>query len=111
MQFAGAIAAAGLVTALLPGKLQAETSLGSGATTVQGFFIEMFLTSQLVMTIIMLAVEKSRTSFIAPLGIGLALFLDHLVGMCWVATISLCNPTGTHALTQKPQALTTLAPR
>lgn len=81
MQCVGALVAAALVSALLPGRLQVETSLGSGATTTQGFFLEVFLTAELVMTIIMLAVEKSRTSFIAPLAIGLTLFVDHLVGM------------------------------
>lgn len=80
MQVIGAIAAAGLVSALLPGPLQAENALSSGATLAQGVFLEMLLTAQLVMTIIMLAVEKSRTSFIAPLAIGLALFIAHLIG-------------------------------
>lgn len=81
MQFLGAIAAAGLVSALLPGPLQAENSLGSGASVVQGVFLEMLLTAELIMTILMLAVEKSRTSFMAPLAIGLALFVAHLIGM------------------------------
>lgn len=80
MQFVGAIAAAGLVSALLPGPLQAENGLSSGATILQGLFLEMLLTAELVMTIIMLAVEKSRTSFMAPLAIGLALFIAHLIG-------------------------------
>lgn len=80
MQFVGGIAAAGIISALLPGSLQAESSLGSGTTIAQGFFLEAFLTAQLVMTIIMLAVEKSRTSFIAPLAIGMTLFVDHMVG-------------------------------
>lgn len=80
MQFAGGIAAAGLVSALLPGPLQAENALASGATIVQGIFLEMLLTAELVFTIIMLAVEKSRTSFIAPLAIGLAIFVAHLIG-------------------------------
>lgn len=81
MQCAGAVAAAGAVSALLPGPLQAENSLGSGTTIVQGFFLEMILTAELVMTIIMLAVEKSRVSFMAPLVIGMTVFVDHLVGM------------------------------
>lgn len=81
MQFLGAIAAAGLVSGLLPGSLQAENALASGATTIQGLILETLLTAELVMTIIMLAVEKSRTSFIAPLAIGLALFIAHLIGM------------------------------
>lgn len=80
MQFLGAITAAGLVSALLPGALQAENALASGATIPQGLFLEMLLTFQLIMTILMLAVEKSRTSFMAPLAIGLALFIAHLIG-------------------------------
>lgn len=80
MQFLGAITAAGIVSALLPGKLQAENALGGGATAAQGLFLEMLMTFELIITIIMLAVEKSRTSFIAPLAIGFALFVDHLVG-------------------------------
>lgn len=81
VQFLGAITAAGVVSALLPGKLQAENSLSSGTLPVQGLFLEVILTAELVMTIIMLAVEKSRTSFIAPLAIGFALFVAHLIGM------------------------------
>ncbi|KKY30474.1 putative aquaporin [Diaporthe ampelina] len=80
VQFLGAITAAGVVSALLPGKLQAENSLSSGTLPVQGLFLEVILTAELVMTIIMLAVEKSRTSFIAPLAIGFALFVAHLIG-------------------------------
>ncbi|KAF3761722.1 hypothetical protein M406DRAFT_64863 [Cryphonectria parasitica EP155] len=86
MQFGGAIAAAGLVSLLLPGPLQAENALASGATFVQGLFLETILTAQLVMTVLMLAVEKSRTSFIAPLAIGLALFIAHLIGINYTGT-------------------------
>lgn len=80
MQFLGGIAAAGLVSVLLPGPLQAENALSSGASVAQGIFLEMILTAELIFTIIMLAVEKSRTSFMAPLAIGLALFVAHLIG-------------------------------
>lgn len=82
MQFLGAIAAAALVSALLPGPLQAENALSSGATVLQGLFLEAILTAELILTIIMLAVEKSRTTFMAPLAIGLALFIAHLIGTC-----------------------------
>ena len=40
----------------------------------------MFLTALLVFTILMLAAEKHRATFIAPIGIGLALFVGHLAG-------------------------------
>lgn len=41
----------------------------------------MFLTALLVFTIFMLAAEKHRATFIAPIGIGLALFIGHLAGV------------------------------
>lgn len=93
VQFLGAITAAGVVSALLPGKLQAENALSSGTLPVQGLFLEVILTAELVMTIIMLAVEKSRTSFIAPLAIGLALFVAHLIGkfICPDKSHTLCG--------------------
>jgi glycerol uptake facilitator-like aquaporin len=40
----------------------------------------MFLTIQLVLVIFMLAVEKHRATFLAPLGIGLSLFICHMTG-------------------------------
>ena len=78
----GAMAAAGVVKALFPGPLAVTTSLGGGASKSQGLFIEMFLTAVLVFTIIMLAAEKHKATFIAPIGIGLALFVSELAGMC-----------------------------
>jgi len=41
----------------------------------------MFLTAQLVLSVFMLAVEKHEATFLAPIGIGLTLFVDHLVGV------------------------------
>ena len=41
----------------------------------------MFLTAQLVLTILMLAVEKHRATFLAPLGIGMSLFVAELAGV------------------------------
>ena len=43
--------------------------------------IEMFLTTELVFTIFMLACEKHKGTFIAPVGIGLALFIAELSGV------------------------------
>jgi aquaporin rerated protein, other eukaryote len=40
----------------------------------------MFFTSYLVFVILMLATEKSRDTFLAPVGIGLALFVAEIPG-------------------------------
>ncbi|RYO78388.1 hypothetical protein DL766_009207 [Monosporascus sp. MC13-8B] len=64
-----------------PGKLNVRTGLGGGTTTSQGLFIEMFLTAQLVFTRLMLGAEKHRGTFIAPVGIGLSLFVAELMGV------------------------------
>lgn len=79
-QILGGVAAAGIVSVLFPGPLNVRTSLGGGTTVVQGLFIEMFLTAQLVFTIFMLATEKHKGTFIAPIGIGLSLFIAELTG-------------------------------
>ena len=46
-----------------------------------GIVIEMFLTSQLVITIFLLAAEKHKGTFLAPVGIGLSLFIAELSGV------------------------------
>ena len=80
-QILGATASAGVVSALFPGALNVATTLSPGTTIVRGLFIEMFLTSMLVLTIFMLAAEKHKGTFLAPVGIGLALFIAELSGM------------------------------
>ena len=80
-QILGAISAAGIVDVLFPGDLLVTTSLGAGTTVVQGLFIEMFLTAELVFAIFMLAAEKHKATFIAPVGIGLALFIAEMCGV------------------------------
>lgn len=79
-QILGGIVAAALVSCLFPGPLAVETTLSNGTSIAQGVFIEMFLTAELVITILMLAAEKTRATFIAPIGIGLALFVAELTG-------------------------------
>ena len=79
-QILGGIAAAAIVSALFPGPLNFRTSLGGGTSITQGLFIEMFLTAELVFTIFMLAAEKHKGTFIAPVGIGLSLFIAELTG-------------------------------
>lgn len=83
-QILGGIAAAGIVSALFPGPLSVRTTLSTNpeCSIVRGLFIEMFLTAELVFTIFMLAAEKHKATFIAPIGIGLALFVCELSGTC-----------------------------
>jgi aquaporin related protein len=70
VQILGGMTAAALVTCMFPhqGKINVRTTLGGGTTVTQGLFIEMFLTAQLVFTIFMLAAEKHKGTFIAPVG-------------------------------------------
>lgn len=80
-QIAGGICAAAVVSCLFPSPLNVETTLGGGTSISQGLFIEMFLTAQLVFVIIMLAVVKHRSTYLAPVGIGLTFFLTELCGI------------------------------
>ncbi|OCL08864.1 aquaporin-like protein [Glonium stellatum] len=80
-QILGAISAAGIVSALFPGPLAVRTTLSPGTSIARGVFIEMFLTAQLVFTIFMLAAEKHKGTFLAPVGIGLSLFIAELSGV------------------------------
>lgn len=80
-QIVAGIAAAGLTDGLIPGPLLVANKLGLGVSIVQGLFLEMFLTAELVFVVYFLAVEKHRATYIAPLGIGLAIFMCHMVGV------------------------------
>ncbi|ORY81958.1 aquaporin-1 [Protomyces lactucae-debilis] len=82
-QLLGGITAAAIVDSLSPGSLNVSVALSQGTSITQGLFLEMFLTIMLVFTIIMLAAEKHKATFIAPVGIGLALFIAHLWGVNW----------------------------
>ena len=68
-QILGSIAASAVIRSLLPNGTAAGTSV------TQGLFIEMFLTAQVVFAIFMLAAEKHRATYVAPVGIGLAVFI------------------------------------
>lgn len=61
--------------------MNVSTTLGGGTSIVRGLFIEMFLTAMLVFTILMLAAEKHKGTFLAPVGIGLSLFIAELTGV------------------------------
>lgn len=79
-QIVAAIAAAAIVSGLFTGGLNVSTTLSTTTTVAQGVIIEMILTMALVFTIFMLAAEKHAGNFIAPVGIGLCLFVAELTG-------------------------------
>ncbi|KAI1006885.1 hypothetical protein K3495_g1334 [Podosphaera aphanis] len=79
VQLVGGVLASLLVLGVTPVPLNVQTALGSGTSIWQGFFLELILTATLVLTVFLLAVEKHRTTPLAPLGIGLVLFLDVLL--------------------------------
>jgi aquaporin related protein len=85
------MSSAAVVAAILPGPLNVSTTLGAGTSITRGVFLEMFLTALLVFTIFMLAAEKHKATFLAPIGIGLALFVAELVGVFF--TGGSLNPT------------------
>ncbi|KZT25491.1 hypothetical protein NEOLEDRAFT_1178285 [Neolentinus lepideus HHB14362 ss-1] len=70
---AGAIAVSVLVLVLTPGPLSATTCLQTGVNKAQCIFIEEFITSGLVLAVLMLAAKYQVTPF-APIGIDLTLF-------------------------------------
>ncbi|ETN45706.1 uncharacterized protein HMPREF1541_09539 [Cyphellophora europaea CBS 101466] len=80
-QMLGAMASAGVVKGLFPGPLAVTTSLSASTSLAQGLFIEMFLTANLIFTIFMLAAEKHKGTYLAPVGIGLSLFISELAGV------------------------------
>lgn len=80
-QILGAIAAAAVVSGLFPGLPLFRTTLNPTTSVVRGLFIEMFLTALLIFTIFMLVAERHKATFLAPIGIGLALFVAELAGV------------------------------
>ncbi|QIW96587.1 hypothetical protein AMS68_002105 [Peltaster fructicola] len=82
-QMVGAIVGAALVDALFTGGLNVSTTPSATTSDAQAVIIEMLLTTLLCFTIFMLAAEKHTGNFIAPVGIGLALFVAELVGVFW----------------------------
>ncbi|CAE6467126.1 unnamed protein product [Rhizoctonia solani] len=82
-QLIGGIVASALLLALLPGELVVTPSPAQGVNTAQAVFIEAFLTSALVLAVLMLAAEKHRSTPFAPIGIGITLFACHLWGVVY----------------------------
>lgn len=80
-QILGAMCAGGVVLCLFPGPLVVQTTLNSGTSIAQGLFIEMFLTVELVITVLFMGAEKHKATFMAPVAVGLALFVAELAGL------------------------------
>ncbi|KAI0160400.1 hypothetical protein GGR57DRAFT_499808 [Xylariaceae sp. FL1272] len=81
-QLIASICAGAVVKVLFPGDLSSiNTSLLPGVNLAQGVFAEMFFTSYLVFVVLILAAEKSKDTFLAPIGIGLALFVAEIPGV------------------------------
>ena len=77
-QMLGGIAAAAAVSATFPGPMTVDVRLGNGTSVSRGLFIEMFTTTQLVFTVTMLAAVKHKATYLAPIGIGIALFIGNM---------------------------------
>jgi len=95
-QLAASILASAIAYGLLPEGALAATELGENTTVTQGLFIEMFITAQVVVSIFMLATEKHKATFIAPVGIGLAVFACVLMASTY--TGAAINPARSFAV-------------
>ncbi|KAK8862065.1 MIP family channel protein [Apiospora arundinis] len=80
-QMLGSMLASVVVRFLFPEKFNVRTTLSGGTSQVQGVFIEAILTAELVFTIFMMAKEKHRATYLAPVCIGMALFIAEMVGV------------------------------
>ncbi|TFY64777.1 hypothetical protein EVJ58_g2399 [Rhodofomes roseus] len=102
-QLVGGIAAAAIVCALTPGPLLSNPVLADGVTLAQGVFIEMFITAALVLSVLMLAVEKHAATPFAPVGIGLTSFVCHLWGVYYTcASMNVARAFGPAVITGFP---------
>ncbi|KAI1340143.1 aquaporin-like protein [Xylariaceae sp. FL0016] len=81
-QITACMCAGAVVKVMFPGNIASvNTILAPGVSIQQGLFAEMFFTSYLVFVVLVLAAEKSKDTFIAPIGIGLALFVAEIPGV------------------------------
>lgn len=106
-QIVAAIVAAAIVNALFTGGLNVSTTLNATTSVAQGTVIEMLLTAQLVFTIFMLAAEKHTGTFIAPVGIGLSLFIAELTGEYQFPSANGISATNLSQASSGPEDLST----
>lgn len=75
-QLFASVCSALVVSALIPGPVPFNTALDPTASVARGLFLEMFLTAQLVLTILVLPSGGAK-----PLYIGMALFIAEMTGV------------------------------
>ncbi|KAI8618148.1 aquaporin-1 [Chytriomyces sp. MP71] len=86
-QLAGATAACWIVSLIFNNNdFKGANQLFAGVTIAQGFFLEVILTFGLVITVLFLAVEKSKITFYAPMMIGVYVFVAHLLAIPYTNT-------------------------
>lgn len=114
-QLLAGICAGAVAGAIVPGDIATtQTTLADGMSIAQGVFLEMvscsrslavlapdaderqFLTSLLLITILMLACEKGKQTFVAPIGIGMSLFVTQIAG---VSSLLLSHLSSAHMRT------------
>lgn len=82
-QLLAALAAGGLVQCMFPWDVgETNTILATNVSISQGVFIEMFLASQLMFVVLMLAAEKQKATYLAPIAIGIVVFGIMICGEC-----------------------------
>ena len=83
-QLAGAVVGAYLIVAVIPdaaeGNLGAH-GLGIGVSATGGLLAEIVLTFILVFVVFAVAIDPRGPQYLAPIAIGLAVFVDHLFGV------------------------------
>ncbi|AJV94124.1 Aqy1p [Saccharomyces cerevisiae YJM1549] len=85
-QIVAGMAAGGAASAMTPGEVLFANSLGLGCSRTRGLFLEMFGTAILCLTVLMTAVEKRETNFMAALLIGISLFIAHVALTAYTGT-------------------------
>ncbi|GAA5965208.1 hypothetical protein JCM8115_005396 [Rhodotorula mucilaginosa] len=83
VQLLGGIVGTAILDALTPGTLNVRTTLAPDMNISRGLFLEAAMTALLMLAILLLAAEKSRVTYQAPLPIGLALFISQLASVYW----------------------------
>lgn len=85
-QIIAGMAAGGAAHGMTPGAVKFTNGLGLGCSRTRGLFLEMFGTAILCLTVLMTAVEKRETNFLAALPIGVSLFIGHLALTAYTGT-------------------------